>query len=54
VDGRYHFRFKMSGHVSVDQWLLPMDGGRSAHSEMTIRKFGMPVAKGEAVIRKLG
>ncbi|HEX6661326.1 MAG TPA: DUF3833 family protein [Sphingomicrobium sp.] len=54
VGGRYHFRFKMNGHMSVDQWLSPQDGGTAAQSVMTIRKFGMPVANGEAVIRKLG
>jgi hypothetical protein len=54
VDGRYHFRFKMTGHMSVDEWLMPMDGGRSAHTELAVRKFGLTVARGEAVIRKLG
>jgi hypothetical protein len=40
--------------MSVDEWLMPMDGGRSAHTELTVRKFGLTVARGEAVIRKLG
>lgn len=53
VDGRYRFRFKMKGHLAVEQWLTPQPGGRAASNKATIRKFGMKVASAEGVIRKI-
>lgn len=53
VDGRYRFQFKMKGNVSVEQWLTPLPGGRSAQSRINIRKFGMTVGRSEGTIRKL-
>ncbi len=53
VDGRYRFRFKIKGNVSVEQWLMPLPGGREARSKTTIRKFGMTVGKSEGTVRKL-
>lgn len=52
VGGRYRFRFKMKGNLSVEQWLAPLAGGMSARNFMTVRKFGMVVATGDGMIRK--
>ena len=53
VDGRYRFRFKMKGNVSVEQWLTPLPGGNAARTRLNIRKLGLSVGKSEGVIRKL-
>jgi hypothetical protein len=53
VDGRYRFRFRMEGNVSVEQWLIPAENWRSAASKVTIRKYGLLVGRSEAVIKKL-
>ena len=53
IDGRYRFRFRMEGSVSVEQWLTPARDGRSAKSNSTFRKFGILVGRSDAVIRKL-
>lgn len=54
VGGRYRFRFKMKGNLSVEQWVAPLPDGVSARNLMTVRKFGMVVATGNGTIRKLG
>lgn len=53
VDGKYRFRFKMKGNLSVEQWITPLPGGRSAQSRTTIRKLGLTVGRSEGNIRKL-
>jgi len=53
IGGRYRFQFRMSGSLSVEQWLTPLPGGRSATSSMTARKFGIPVASAQGVVRKI-
>lgn len=53
VGGRYRFRFRMSGSVSVEQWLTPMSDGKSARSKTTIRKLGITVGHSEGTVRKL-
>lgn len=53
VGGRYRFRFKIKGNLSVEQWVVPLAGGLAARNLMTVRKFGMVVGTGEGVIRKL-
>ena len=53
VAGRYRFRFRMEGNVSVEQWLTPMPDGQSARSRVTIRKYGVLVGRSDGVIRKL-
>lgn len=53
VGGRFRFRFKMKGSVSIEQWLTPLPGGRAAHSKLTIRKLGMTVGSSDGMIRKL-
>ena len=53
VGGRYRFRFKMKGELSVEQWLTPLSGGLAAQSVLTIKKFGMKVGSSEGRIRKV-
>ena len=53
IDGKYRFRFRIKGNVSVEQWLTPQPGGRSAKSKTIIRKLGMTVGRSEGTIRKL-
>ena len=52
VDGRYRFRFKMKGNLSVEQWLVPQRGGDVAQSKTTVKKFGMRVATSEGTIKR--
>src|SRR4029453_9682260 len=54
ISGRYRFRFKMKGGLSVEQWLPPPPDGGAARNRATIRKFGVPVARSGAIIRKIG
>ena len=53
IGNRYRFRFKMKGSISIEQWLTPIAGGRSARSKVTIRKLGVTVGHSDGTIRKL-
>jgi hypothetical protein len=53
VGTRYRFRFKISGGMAVEQWLTPSADGRSASSDMTVRRFGIAVASARATVRKV-
>jgi hypothetical protein len=53
IRGRYRFRFKMKGNLSVEQWLTPLAGGKSARTDSIVRKLGMRVATSRGVVRKL-
>ena len=53
VGGRYRFRFRMKGNLSVEQWLVPLAGGSVARNTMTIRKFGVKVGTSEGLIRRV-
>ena len=53
VAGRYRFRYKMKGSLSIEQWLTPLPDGKSAKTSVTIRKLGVTVGSSEGVIRKL-
>jgi hypothetical protein len=53
VGDRFRFRMKMRGGLSVEQWLTPLPGGRSASSTMTARKFGIAVASSQGMVRKI-
>jgi hypothetical protein len=53
IDGRYRFKFKMKGNLSIEQWMTPLPDGTSARSTMTARKFGMKVATSHGIIRKV-
>ncbi len=52
VDGRYRFRFGMSGGMWVEEWITPLAGGRSATTDLTVRKFGITVASAHGIMRK--
>ena len=54
VGGRYRFRFKMKGNLSVEQWLIPHSDWRSADNKLTVRRFGIKVGSSDGIIRKLG
>ena len=54
VDGRYRFRFKMKGKLSVEQWLSPNPGWRSADYSVSVKRFGIKVGGSEGTIRKVG
>ena len=49
----YRFRFNMKGNLSVEQWLTPLPGSKSASSSTKIRRFGLMVATAEAIVRKV-
>ena len=53
VGGRYRFRFRMKGNVSVEQWIAPLPGGKNASTKVTIRKMGITVGQSEGTIRRL-
>ncbi len=53
IGGRYRFRFKLKGNLSVEQWLTPLRGGTEARNSMTIRKLGVKVGTGDGTIRKV-
>lgn len=54
VGDAYRFRFRMKGQLSVEQWVKPLAGGKTARSSMSIKKFGLVVASSEGTIRKVG
>lgn len=53
VGGRYRFRFRMKGNLSVEQWLSPLPGNLSVRSTLTIRKLGVTVGTSDGTIRKV-
>jgi hypothetical protein len=53
IGGRFRFRFKMKGNLTVEQWLTPLPEGQEALSKVVVRKFGMKVGSAEGTIRKL-
>ena len=53
VGGRYRFRFKMKGNLSVEQWLTPEADWRAATNRLTVKKFGIKVGSSDGIIRKL-
>ena len=53
VGGKYRFRFRMKGNVSVEQWIDPLPGGKTANTKVTIRKMGVTVGQSEGTIRRL-
>jgi len=52
VGNRYRFRFTLKGGFSAEQWLTPSSDGNSGLSILTIRKFGLIVAKSISTIRR--
>jgi len=53
VSGRYRLRLKVAGGYNVEQWLTPLPDGKSARSNLTVRKLGIVVATGEGLVKKL-
>jgi hypothetical protein len=53
VGERFRFRFRMKGGLAVEQWLTPLADGMTARSTLTVRKLGIAVATGEALIRRI-
>lgn len=53
VGGRFRFRFRMKGNLSVEQWLVPLAGGTVARNTMTVRKFGVKVGTSEGILRRV-
>jgi hypothetical protein len=53
IAGRFRFRFRMKGNLSVEQWLVPLAGGNTARNTLTIRKFGVKVGTSEGMLRKV-
>lgn len=53
VGQRFRFRFRMKGGLAVEQWLTPLADGITARSTLTVRKLGISVATGEALIRRV-
>lgn len=53
VGGRFRFRFRMKGNLSVEQWLAPLAGGTAARNTMRVRKFGVTVGTGDGIVRKI-
>jgi hypothetical protein len=51
--GGYRFKFRMKGHLAVEQWLIPLPGGTSARTSLTVRKLGMTIASSVGTIRKI-
>lgn len=49
-----HLRFTMEGGVRADQWLTLQPGGERVENVMVIRKFGLPVARLDEVIMRVG
>ena len=52
IGGRYRFRFKLKGGLTVEQWLTPVSSS-VARSRLTVRKLGLTVGRSEGSIRKL-
>ncbi len=50
----YRFRFKIKDNMSVEQWLKPNPGGKSARSQVTVKRFGIAVFKSDGIVRKIG
>lgn len=53
VGSRFRFRFMIKGALSVEEWLTPLAGGLLATNEVTVSKFGIPVATSHGLVRKL-
>ena len=54
LDGnRLLFNYTMKGGLKVEQVMTIQPGGRSLLNRMTIRKFGLPVARVDEVITKV-
>ena len=53
IGNRYRFKFRLKGNLAIEQWMTPLPDGKSARSNLTVRKFGMKVASSTGTIRKI-
>lgn len=53
IDGRVRIKFRMKGNLGIEQWLTAAPDGRSVQNSVTVRKFGIAVAKVEETTRKI-
>lgn len=53
VDGKFRFQFTMKGNLAVEQWVTPLPDGKTARTEVIVRRHGLRVARSEGTIRKL-
>lgn len=53
VGDGYRFRFNLKGGMAAEQWLIPNRDGSTGSSILTVRKFGMTVARSVATVRRL-
>lgn len=52
IGNRYRFRFHLKDNLAVEQWLTPQ-GGTTARTQLTVRKFGIAIAHSEGWVRKV-
>lgn len=50
---RLYLTFRVQGGHPAEQWLTLSTDGRRAYNELTVRRWGVPVAKLAEEIRKL-
>ena len=53
IGDRYRFRLKLKGNLAVEEWLTPFPDGLSAKTQTIVHKWGIRVATGEGVIRRV-
>lgn len=53
VGGKFRFQFRMKGNLAVEQWVTPLPGGKTARTEVIVRRHGLRLARSEGTIRKL-
>ena len=53
IGDRYRFRLKLKGNLTVEEWLTPFPDGLSAKTQTIVHKWGIRVATGEGVIRRV-
>ena len=53
VGSAIRIRYTMKAGASVEQWLVPIGGGRAVDNRLSISKWGIEVASLHEVIRKL-
>jgi hypothetical protein len=54
VEGRLRLRYRMKGGLNVVQRIEAAPDGRSARNRMTISRLGVPVARLDETIRRIG
>jgi hypothetical protein len=52
IGDRLRLRFRMKGGLAAEQWLAVAPDGQTARNRMTVRKFGIVVARLDETIRR--